>query len=114
MGRESPARGRSGYVSRGPLHSDDAYGVPKVQVSLDGGTGPVWGPDGREIFYRTLSDSEPRLTLAVVHAAPLSVARRSSLFPLGDVVSSNPHANYDVAPDGKTFVMVRRGHEGDR
>jgi hypothetical protein len=23
-------------------------------------------------------------------------------------VGSNPHANYDVSPDGRTFAMVRR------
>ena len=24
------------------------------------------------------------------------------------MVATNPHLNYDVSPDGKTFVMVRR------
>ena len=33
---------------------------------------------------------------------------RKRLFSVGDIVATNPHANYDVSPDGKTFVMVRR------
>jgi hypothetical protein len=32
---------------------------------------------------------------------------RKRLVPIGDVVSTSPHANYDVSPDGKTFVVVR-------
>ena len=33
---------------------------------------------------------------------------RKRLFPVAAVVATNPHANYDVSPDGKSFVMVRR------
>ncbi len=29
-------------------------------------------------------------------------------FPIGEIVGTSPHANYDVSPNGKTFVMVRR------
>jgi hypothetical protein len=24
------------------------------------------------------------------------------------MIGTNPHVNYDISPDGKTFVMVRR------
>ena len=33
---------------------------------------------------------------------------RKRLFPIGDIVGTQPHANYDISPDGKTFVVVRR------
>ncbi len=33
---------------------------------------------------------------------------RKRLFPILDIVGTAPHANYDISPDGKTFVMVRR------
>ncbi|MDH4348433.1 MAG: hypothetical protein OEW17_06485, partial [Gemmatimonadota bacterium] len=36
-----------------------------------------------------------------------SVTARQTLFPVSDMSTATPHANYDVSPDGKTFVMVR-------
>jgi hypothetical protein len=41
-------------------------------------------------------------------AAAFAVESRQSLFSIMDIVTANPHANYDISPDGKTFVMVRR------
>ena len=81
----------------------------QVLVSLDGGSEPVWSPDGRELFYRESRQSEPYLVAAAIDTAPaLRVSARVRLFPIGDIVGTAPHANYDVSPDGKTFVMVRR------
>jgi serine/threonine-protein kinase len=100
----SDQSGRSEVYVRAVHGAGDA-----VQVSLDGGTEAAWGPTGREIFYRTLSDSVPRLAVAEVHTVPsFAVERRRVLFPIADIASANPHSNYDVSPDGKTFVMVRR------
>jgi hypothetical protein len=80
-----------------------------VQISSGGGTEAAWGPSGREIFYRTLTDSEPRLAVAEVRAEPsFGVASRRTLFSVADIVSTNPHVNYDISPGGKTFAMVRR------
>jgi serine/threonine-protein kinase len=81
----------------------------QVLVSLDGGTEPVWGPDGRELFYRETKQADPSLIAAGIRTTPtLAVAGRKRLFPIGDIVGTSPHANYDISPDGKTFVMVRR------
>ncbi len=81
----------------------------QVLVSLDGGTEPVWSPDGRELYYRETGQGEPYLVAAGIRTSPtLAVTGRKRLFPVGDIVGTNPHANYDVSPDGKTFVMVRR------
>lgn len=56
-----------------------------------------------------LGDSEPQLMLAGVRTQPtFTVMGRRVLFSVADVLGTNPHANYDVAPDGKRFVMVRR------
>jgi serine/threonine-protein kinase len=81
----------------------------QVLVSLEGGNEPVWGPDGRELFYRETKASDPHLVAARIATTPtLTVTDRKRLFPIGDIVGSNPHANYDISPDGKTFVMARR------
>ena len=81
----------------------------QVLVSLDGGTEPVWSHDGRELYYRETGQGDPYLVAASISTRPtLAVTGRKRLFPVSDIVGTNPHANYDVSPDGKTFVMVRR------
>jgi len=80
----------------------------QVQISLSGGAEPVWGPNGRELFYRASNGTDVNLMLATIQTAPtLSVTARQTLFPVSDMSTATPHANYDVSPDGKTFVMVR-------
>ena len=47
--------------------------------------------------------------MAQIETTPtLRVRERRSLFSTSSIVPSVPHANYDVSPDGSTFVMVRR------
>jgi serine/threonine-protein kinase len=80
----------------------------QVLVSSEGGNEPVWSPDGRELFYRETKQDNPFLVAARIATTPaLGVTARKRLFPIGDIVSTAPHANYGVSPDGKTFVMVR-------
>jgi Tol biopolymer transport system component len=74
----------------------------RVRVSTDGGTEPMWSRDGLRLFYR----SGDRLMAAHVTRAPqFSVIKREIAFE-GAYVVSTPHANYDVSPDGKSFVMI--------
>jgi serine/threonine-protein kinase len=80
----------------------------QVQVSTEGGNEPVWGPNARELFYRETGQEDPHLVAAGISTAPaLAVIGRKRLFPIGDIIGTNPHPNYDISPDGKTFVMVR-------
>jgi serine/threonine-protein kinase len=85
-------------------------GDEQVQVSLDGGTEPVWARTGREIFYRRqVSPTEAELVSAAVETGPeFRVTSRTPLFPVGLMEVSQPHANWDAAPDGQSFVFVRR------
>ena len=76
----------------------------RYPVSLDGGTVPVWSPRGGELFYR----SGPVMMAAELGAgAAFEVLRRTALFSNGDYISDPTHQGYDVAPDGRHFVMVR-------
>jgi Tol biopolymer transport system component len=81
----------------------------EIQVSQGGGTEPVWGPDGRELFYRGSVEGRVNLTVAELRMGPQpEVLSRRALFPLDDIAGASPHANYAISPDGRSFVMVRR------
>jgi eukaryotic-like serine/threonine-protein kinase len=87
---------------------DVAGELDQVLVSANGGNEPVWSPDGRELFYRETREDAPSLVAATITTTPtLAVTARKRLFTIGDIVGTAPHANYDISPDGKTFVMVR-------
>jgi Tol biopolymer transport system component/tRNA A-37 threonylcarbamoyl transferase component Bud32 len=74
----------------------------RVRVSTDGGTEPIWARDGQRLFYR----SGDRMMVAHVTSSPqFAVTKREAVFD-GAYIISTPHANYDVAPDGKSFVMI--------
>jgi Tol biopolymer transport system component len=74
------------------------------QVSLDGGTEPVWSRDGSELFYR----SGAALVAAAVETTPdFRVQRREVLFE-GPYSAWRYHSHYDVLPDGQQFVMIKR------
>jgi serine/threonine-protein kinase len=82
----------------------------KVIVSQNGGAEPVWSRDGRELFYRGVGpQGTPLMAVALQTAPELRVLSRTPLFVLAAYEAANPHANYDVAPDGKGFVMVHQG-----
>jgi len=81
----------------------------QIQVSVEGGSEPGWNPNGRELFYRQTSESRTVLVAARIETSPrLRVTNRTSLFSVAEMVAANPHRNYDVSPDGQTFVMVQR------
>jgi Tol biopolymer transport system component len=75
------------------------------QVSLDGGSEPVWSPTGREIFYR----SGDRMMAATVRTqAGFEVGTRTELFEGSYDQVPFQLPNYDVTRDGRTFVMLQQ------
>ncbi len=82
----------------------------RVAVSSGGGGEPLWAPDGKRLYYR----SADQLMEATISSSPtLSVTGRRALFS-GPYASDIYHPNYDVAPDGKGFVMIRPVQETRR
>ena len=81
----------------------------QVQVSAGGATEPLWSRDGRELIYRTTTGEDTRLVSALFRTSPaFEILSRQPLFSMADIVGTNPHTNYDLSPDGRTFAMVRR------
>jgi len=82
----------------------------KWQVSTGGGAEPIWARNGTEIFYRNAD----KMMAAPVSADKVFAAgkpielfeERYAVDPIG-----NDMHNYDVAPDGQRFVMIKEGEQ---
>ena len=82
---------------------DDGSGAV-WQVSLDGGTEPVWAHNGRELFYKgplgfMVATYRTRPTFAVVD--------RRRLFAIVEYFNNVWHARYAVLPGDDRFLMIR-------
>ena len=74
------------------------------QISVNGGTRPVWARNGRELFYLI----PPGKVMAVpVQPASAFAAGNPQVAFDGPYIASNPGPTYDVAPDGKRFLMIK-------
>jgi serine/threonine-protein kinase len=82
----------------------------RVQVSITGGAEPVWSRDGRRLFYR----GDGLLLAANIKPGPaFAVTSRDTVLTDTYLFASNPHANYDVMPDGKHFVFLQGAKAGE-
>jgi eukaryotic-like serine/threonine-protein kinase len=88
---------------------DEVYVQPfpgpgrKWLISTDGGIDPLWSRNGRELFYR---QGEQMMVVSTVSTPDFSANRPRRLFETRfDAGDNGP--NYDVAPDGKSFLMLR-------
>ena len=75
-------------------------------VSRGGGTYPVWSPDGRELFYY--------LSLVALMAMPIETGPNlqagiaETLFDPAAFIVSPSFRHFDVSPDGRRLLMIRR------
>ncbi len=76
------------------------------QITTDGGSAPVWGHGGRELFY---VDAARRLVLVRFAVEPrFRVLGTQALFTIPPAVDlAQVSALYDVSPDDRRFLMVR-------
>jgi Tol biopolymer transport system component len=85
------------YVARFPDMSD------KTTISTDAGSFPRWSRDGREVFYR---QGDAMMGVLVDSTRGFRVGRPQRLFA-GDYNGASRDPQFDVAPDGRRFVMVK-------
>ncbi len=94
---------------------DEVYVTPflgpgeSTRISTAGGVEPVWARNGQELFYREGD------RLMVVRAGAGSWASPGTPEALFEARFAKTQwgagsANYDVSPDGRRFLMVRRKH----
>ncbi len=70
----------------------------KFLISTEGGASPRWSHDGRELFYR----NGGKMMAVDVQTSPMFRAGTPKMLFQGNYANS-----YDVAPDGKRFLMIK-------
>jgi serine/threonine-protein kinase len=74
------------------------------QISVQGGTEPVWAHSGRELFYK----SQGSLMVVGVQTTPTFAALEvRELFSTRGYTTFAVHRTYDVTEDDQRFVMIR-------
>lgn len=80
----------------------------RVQVSDGGGTEPIWGKDGRSLFYR--GPVGEVVKVAVTTGNDFSIGTREVALT-GDYLTDSSHPNWDVALNGNFLMLKRAGAE---
>ena len=74
-------------------------------ISKDGGTQPLWAPDGRELFY--LAPGSRLMAVGVETKPGFTPGDAQELF--GGYYARQGRRTYDVSPDGERFLMIKEG-----
>ena len=80
----------------------------KYQISTEGGTEPVWNPNGKELFYR---NSDKMMAVDVATQPGFSVGKPRILFQGQYVPTSATFPYYDVSRDGQRFLMIKESED---
>ena len=70
-----------------------------LPVSTEGGTYPVWNPNGRELFYRS---SDKMMSVAIETKGDLALGRPAMLFE--NRYGRSAFSTFAVTPDGQRFI----------
>jgi serine/threonine-protein kinase len=79
------------------------------QISTSGGTTPLWSRSGDELFYLAVDGSIQSVRVdsssSWRSSTPMKVLQGDYFLP----GSSVPVRTFDIAPDGKRFLMIKAG-----
>jgi serine/threonine-protein kinase len=78
------------------------------QISTGGGSRPLWGPEGRELFYLA---SGRRLTVVPVQTNPSFTAGSAEILFEDPYWAAGAGRPYDISPDGRRFLMVKESED---
>jgi serine/threonine-protein kinase len=79
-------------------------GTGRWQASVDGGREPHWSPTGDRLYF---DDTKGKLRQVSFAASPRVVLGTPEVLVDSRVTPFAPFRRYNVAPDGKRFVVVR-------
>jgi serine/threonine-protein kinase len=80
-------------------------GDARYQISTNGGISPAWNRNGRELFY--IDGTGDMVSVPVAAGATFQTGQPNVLFGAARYTSNPWGREYDVAPDGQRFVMIR-------
>jgi eukaryotic-like serine/threonine-protein kinase len=89
----------------------------KVQVSTAFGSEPVWTSQGRELLFRSATQTVmPTFSAAIDSASPLHIGIPRLLFEAknGEYDRTIPVRAWDVTPDGRRLLLVRNDATTDK
>jgi hypothetical protein len=79
-------------------------GWPTHLVSRDGGSEPRWSRNGRELFFKS---NNTLMAAPVTSTSTFASGTPVPLFSVAPYRSARNRQQYDVAPDGQRFLMIR-------
>lgn len=83
-----------------------AEGSARTQVSRDGGLGPRWSRDGRELFFRN-ADGTQLLSVRVDAGPEIHSGAPTIVFSVS-MATTDREQSYAVSPDAKQFLILHR------
>ena len=89
------------YVERFPDPGD------RRQISIDGGSAPVWSPDGSELFYQRASPGG-LMVVPIENEPAFSPGTPAVVVEAGAYPWGSFFRHYDVAPDARRFLVISR------
>ncbi|MCZ6915724.1 MAG: hypothetical protein O7I93_03005, partial [Gemmatimonadetes bacterium] len=91
---------------------DEVYVQPfpegdgRWQISLGGGTEPLWARNGRELFFR--DNNSNLVAVPVLPGDAFRTGPPQVLFSTVGYLSEGNSTSYDISPDGSRFLMIKR------
>jgi len=76
----------------------------KWQISTEGGNEPAWNPNGRELFYRS---GDKMMAVEIATQPSFAAGKPRMLFEGQYQLTPGAFPNYDVSPDGQSFLMLK-------
>ena len=82
----------------------------KRQISTEGGTEPVWNPNGRELFYRS---GDKMMAVDVTTQPSFAAGKPRMLFEGRYERAPLTNPNYAVSADGQRFLMLKPDEQAE-
>jgi serine/threonine-protein kinase len=79
----------------------------KWQISNEGGSQPIWAPDGKQLFYRSAGLGNQVWVVDVQTGSGFSASKPRFLFEQSGYARGTLVRTWDVSHDGRRFLMVK-------
>ncbi|MDH5643043.1 MAG: protein kinase, partial [Gemmatimonadota bacterium] len=84
-------------------------GEGRWQISVGGGSEPLWARNGRELFYR--STGGDMISVPVLAGPNFRTGPPQVLFSTNPYLVDGNATSYDITPDGSRFLMIKKPGE---